>query len=71
MLYNVDRGKTSLISKILFELGEMMKTSQNQMKHSYHSNMSTILKLSLKCVIAFMLTDNVYFLEIGSKFEKL
>ena len=58
MLKDVDCGGTSLISK-------MMKMTQNQVKYSYHSNMSTILKLSLKCLIAFMLTDDVYFVEIG------
>ena len=58
MLKDVDCGGTSLISR-------MMKMSQNQVKHSYHSNMSTILKLSSKCLIAFMLTDDVYFVEIG------
>ena len=58
MLQEVDSGKTSLIIKILFQLDEMMKTSQHQVKHSYYSNMSTILKLNLKCLIAFMPTDN-------------
>ena len=47
LVKDIDCGKTSLISKILFQLGEMMKTSQYQVKHSYNSNMSTILKLSL------------------------
>ena len=45
---DLDCGKTSVISKILFQLGEMMKTFQHQVKHSYHSNMSTVLKLGLK-----------------------
>ena len=54
----------SLISKILSQLSEMMKMSQHQVEHSYYSNMSTILKLSLKCLVAFVLTDNVYFVEI-------
>ena len=65
MLKDVNCGKTSLISKLLFQLGEIMKTSQHQVKHSYQSNMSTILKLTLKCLLTFMLTDNVYFVEIG------
>ena len=66
MLQDIDCLQDSLISKILFQLGEMMKTSQHQMKHRYYSgNMFTILKLSLKCLIAFMLTDNVYFVETG------
>ena len=55
---DVDCGKTGLIFK-------MMETSQNEVKNSYHSNMSTILKLSLKFLMAFMLTDDVYFVEIG------
>ena len=33
--------------------------------------MSTILKLRLRCQVVFMLTDNVYFVKIGWKFEKL
>ena len=51
VLKDVGCGKTNLISK-------MMKTSQNEVKNSYHSNMSTIVKLSLTCVMAFMLTDD-------------
>ena len=40
------------------------------MERSYHSNTSTILKLSLKRQVASMLTANVYFVKIGLKFEK-
>ena len=58
-----------LISKILFQFGELMKISQNKVKQSYHSNMSTISKLSLKCVVAFTLTENVYFVAIAWKLE--
>ena len=47
------------------DCGKMMTTSQNEVKNSYHSNMSTILKLSLKFLTAFMLADDVYFVEIG------
>ena len=38
-----------------------MKTSQHQVKHIYHGDMSAIIKLSLKCLLAFMLTDKVFF----------
>ena len=65
MSYDEDCSKTDLVSKILFQRGEMMKTSQHYVEHSYRDNTSTISKLSLKCQVVFMLTDNVYFVKIG------
>ena len=34
VLHDIDCGRTSLISKILFQLGEMMKMSRHQVKHN-------------------------------------
>ena len=48
-----------------------MKKSHHEVKHRHHSDMSTILKLGLKCLAALMLTGNVYFVEVRRKFEKL
>ena len=60
-----------MISKVLFQLREMMKFAQHKVEHSYHRNMSTTLKLILKCQVAFMLTDNVHFVKIRYELAKL
>ena len=60
MLLDGDCGRTSLVSKILSQLGEMVKMSQHKVDYSYHRNMSSILKLSSKCKVSFMLTGNLY-----------
>ena len=61
MLYDGGYSKTGLVPKILFQRGE---NDENVVEHSYHSNTSAILKLSLKCQVVFMLTENVYFVKI-------
>ena len=64
MLQDGDYGRTSLVSKILFQLGERMRTSQHKVKHCDHSNTSTILKLNSKCETGFMPTGSIYFVKI-------
>ena len=61
MLQDGDCSKIGLAFKVLFQRGEMIKRSRHQVEeHSYYSNMSTIMKLSLKCQVVFIITDNVY-----------
>ena len=60
VLKGVDCSKTRLISKILFQLGEMMKTSQNQVKHSYHSNMLRSIKAGFSLIVAHFRPEIFY-----------